>query len=218
MHKPKDVRIIKTADGSHTLIVDEINETYHSTHGALTESQYVFIEKGLSKIKSLSIRILEIGFGTGLNALLTWKFAKQNGICVEYHSLEAFPLEEEIYSRLNYPEKDMLMELHGAAWNQIVGLGQNFSIAKWRVKWENFEPEKDKYDLVFYDAFAPSRQAEMWDPDLLKKMQNSMKRGAIMVTYCAQGVFKRNLNAIGMEVHTLPGPPGKAEMVRAIKD
>ncbi|WP_268123340.1 tRNA (5-methylaminomethyl-2-thiouridine)(34)-methyltransferase MnmD [Roseivirga pacifica] len=221
-----DIRIIETSDGSQSLYRKDLNETYHSTHGAITESQYVFIQHGLDFLSEQgreSVSILEVGFGTGLNALLTLDWAKSHEQKITYSTLEPIPLTADIYTQLNYHElingsvnQADLKHLHEAEWEQEHQLTDNFTFFKTQSKLQDFQSEKD-FDLVYYDAFAPSKQAEMWDYDVLEKTADLMAEGAVLVTYCARGQFKRDLAALGLSVETLKGPPGKKEMVRGIK-
>ncbi|WP_305983230.1 tRNA (5-methylaminomethyl-2-thiouridine)(34)-methyltransferase MnmD [Roseivirga thermotolerans] len=221
------VKLIVTSDGSHSLYNPELKETYHSTHGALSESLHVFIKEGIQHMLATGFKvfhILEIGFGTGLNVMLVWDYAlkhAQNDFHVT--SLEPYPLSEEIYSGLNYAEvlngsltQADLLRLHQVEWSEKQVLAPNFSLLKQPCKLEDFTTD-EKFNLVFYDAFAPSKQAELWGIEPLESIYNKMANGGFLVTYCAQGQFKRNLAGLGMEVETLKGPPGKKEMVRARK-
>jgi len=218
------IKIIETGDGSQSLYHDALNETYHSTHGALTESQHVFIRHGLDYLKGLGkehVRILEVGFGTGLNALLVQAYAASNEtISVDYVTLEPLPLDAEIIAKLTYHEqignrvsKNDFLRLHDCNWGEAHQLAGNFNFTKHQATLQNFQATEG-FDLVFYDAFAPSKQAEMWEFQLLEHLRSLMIPEAVLVTYCARGQFKRDLAALGMKVETLPGPPGKKEMVR----
>ena len=222
------VEIFKTKDCSHSLLVPEINETYHSTHGALTESEYVFIQQGLEYYSSTNsiteINILEIGFGTGLNALLTCLAAEKGNTRINYYSLETNPIDSAITSELNYCElidddnaAVVFDNLHAAEWNELVRINDNFSLKKIEQQLQRYAGELDQFDLVYFDAFAPSRQPEMWELSLFESIFSMMKSRGILVTYCAQGQFKRDLKSCGFEVERLTGPPGKAEMTRALK-
>jgi tRNA U34 5-methylaminomethyl-2-thiouridine-forming methyltransferase MnmC len=219
------ITIIESGDGSHTLYHAGLNETYHSTHGALRESEHVFIKAGLEEVmKSASVvRIFEVGFGTGLNAWLTYKRVAGTDTKIIYHSIEPYPLGEEIYTNLNYVKdssdslKDFFLQLHRASWNEEVEMNENFTLKKINNRLEAFDPGKDFFDLVYYDAFAPSKQADMWLPENLQKIFVCLSKGGLLVTYCARGQFKRDLKAIGFEVETLEGPPGKKEMTRGRK-
>jgi len=221
------VEIIQTEDGSSSLFVPELNETYHSTHGAITESTHVYIENGLNHyIKTNqpnSINILEVGFGTGLNALLTAIFVQKLSVNIHYHTLETFPLEEKIVESLHYPSlvgepdpKELFQEIHQAKWGELISISDKFSIHKINRAIEKFQ-NKIKYDLIYFDAFAPSKQPEMWEIVIFDRLYAMMNPKAVLVTYCAQGQFKRNLKSAGFDIESLAGPPKKFEMVRAIK-
>jgi len=206
------IRIITTSDGSHSLLNTELDETYHSRHGALQESLHVFIKNGLEVLDLDEINIFEVGFGTGLNALL----AAQSNKKINYTSIEAFPLPEEVYSQLNYEPRTLLQDLHRAAWNfksQIL----NLSLTKLHTTLEAVQLPPNHFNIIFFDAFAPSKQPSMWELPMLKKVCDSLTQGGLFVTYCAKGQLKRDLRSLGLEVETLPGPPGKKEMVRARK-
>lgn len=224
----REVKIITTEDGSHSLFVPELNETYHSFHGAYRESVHVFMLYGLEawymrNPDRFPIRIFEVGFGTGLNAWLTLVWAEQYKVPVLYHSIEPFPLEKEIYTKLNYVDVDTSIYhyapyfnmLHDAPWNEGVILSEYFNMKKDIATLE--EAVLYHSDIVFFDAFAPSKQPELWTKEMLSKVVETMNPGAVFVTYCAQGQLKRNLKELGLEVETLPGPPGKKEMTRAWK-
>ena len=215
-----------TEDGSHTIFLPELNETYHSTHGAIQESQYVFIEKGLEYAASFgrkSLKIFEVGFGTGLNALLSLIYAEKNKISIHYQTIEAYPLATEYISKLNYPDlinghsaSESFMRLHQAQWNCWIEITPYFQLKKNKAEIQEILIG-DKFDVCYFDAFAPSKQPEMWDISMLEKVKNLLEPKGIFVTYCAKGQLKRDLKSLGFEVETLPGPPGKKEMVRAIK-
>lgn len=224
MNLPKiEIRI--TADGSTTLYREDINETYHSSHGALQEARHVFIQHGLGEFTSAgSVKILEIGFGTGLNALLTALFALDHKITIAYHGLEAIPLNETIWRAVNYAASiedtrvpELFEQMHQANWNELIELNEYFSLKKIHDTLQNFEAPQDNYDLIYFDAFGPRAQEEMWQRDLLEKLFQSLKSGGVLTTYCAKGSFKRDLKSIGFQVEALPGPPGKREMTRARK-
>jgi tRNA U34 5-methylaminomethyl-2-thiouridine-forming methyltransferase MnmC len=219
---PDEIQIISTSDGSFTLLNKALDETYHSRHGAVQESLYVFIKHGLDFVakNKKDINILEVGFGTGLNALLTAQFAKANNVNIRYTSLEAFPVEENIWSKLNYvdsPDSIALFErLHRTKWNQSETISLNFKLKKLETTLQLVTLEPNHYDLIYFDAFAPNKQPEMWEVTVLQKIADSMKPGGVFVTYCAKGQLKRDLQRLGMQVETLQGPPGKREMVRGI--
>lgn len=211
-----------TADGSPTLYVPELDETYHSMHGSVQEAHHVFIQNGLAHMSAVSkqLNILEIGFGTGLNALLTAQFAKENALSVKYVGLEAYPVEEEIWKEINYLDdaelKAFYTQLMALPFGETHAFDTHFTLSKATFhiqKWTSSE----KFDLIYYDAFGPKAQPEMWAPAIFEKLFQLMKPGAALVTYCAQGQFKRDLKHLGLKVEGLPGPPGKREMTRAFK-
>ena len=222
-----EIKIVVSEDGSNTLYLPHLNETYHSLHGAVQESEHVFLKHGLMHLaqSKKKITVLEVGFGTGLNALLTYRLAMNEGIPIEYHSIEAFPLPEAIVKQLNYPtifaaEKldEFFHYLQSSAWDKDHRLGTNFIFHKYLTRLEDFNPAGLKADVVFYDAFAPGKQPEMWETDKFQKLHSLMNEGGILVSYCASGQFKRNLKDAGFMVETLPGPPGKKEMTRGLRN
>jgi tRNA U34 5-methylaminomethyl-2-thiouridine-forming methyltransferase MnmC len=207
------------------LLNTSLNETYHSKHGALQESIHVFIKEGLDyflqRKSQKDISILEVGFGTGLNALLTVQRALElPGNIIHYTSLETFPVPEEIWSKLNYIDsvglKEKFNQLHEATWNEAVSITSGFNLRKLNLSLQQIDFSSE-FDLVYFDAFAPNKQPEMWEIDVLKQVVNAMRADGVFVTYCAKGQLKRDLKSLGLEVETLPGPPGKKEMVRGIK-
>jgi tRNA U34 5-methylaminomethyl-2-thiouridine-forming methyltransferase MnmC len=224
----QNLKVIDTGDGSHTLLNLEMDETYHSRHGALRESKHVFIRQGLDYLLSSqpdlqSIRIFEMGLGTGLNLILTIAHALRNpDKTYHYTTLEAFPLKQEIISELNYGElleseqlKNIFQQVHTLAWEQEQEVLPNFSLTKRIQTLENYTMPDNNCDLVYYDAFAPNKQPELWSFEILKKVCGFLSAGGVFVTYSAKGQLKRDLRSLGLLVETLPGPPGKAEMVRA---
>lgn len=220
------IRIIETEDGSQSLYNEALNETYHSTHGALTESQYVFIKQGLDLFVErgeTEVDIFEVGFGTGLNALLIQEYAQRNPqLTLNFTTLEPFPLSDALIEDLSYDKliagvsNDDFRALHNCDWEAPIKLLTNFSLTKHRTTLKDFETSSS-FDLIFFDAFAPSKQPEMWEMALLSKISALMNDDGVFVTYCARGQLKRDLADLGLTVETLPGPPGKKEMVRAVK-
>lgn len=211
-----------TKDGSSTLFIPEWNERYHSKNGALQESLYVYIEKGLYYLEKQNIRILEIGFGTGLNVLLSMIYQK-NSTKISYTALEPFPIKKEIYENLNYPfleplknSQNIFIQLHELPEKTFYKVNENFHFIKYYQKIQEFETT-EKWDLVYWDAFGPRVQPEMWSLELCQKIYDLLDINGIIVTYCSQGQFKRNLKQVGFKVEVLPGPPMKREMTRAIK-
>jgi len=214
----------KTIDGSDTLYSMEMNESYHSLNGAVQESKHIFIEAGLHQIKKQDIRIFEVGFGTGLNAFLTWEDALKNNLNIKYDAIELFPVSNTIIESLNYqmfvPElsSDAFLELHKVPWDteQMVELNC-FYLNKIKGDFTAFN-FTNKYDLVYFDAFSPDKQPQMWEENLFKKIFNTLNDNGIIVTYSAKGEIRRRLLRCGFKVERIPGPPGKREMLRAIKN
>lgn len=218
------LEIITTADGSHTLRNSALNETYHSVHGAMRESLHVFIQNGLAycieKHQLKEVFILEVGFGTGLNALLAFQYATRNKIRIHYTTIEPFPLTADVWSQLNYTGSDEDRErftlLHDSPWSETVRLSSDFSLLKAKTTLQEVQLAPT-HDVIFYDAFAPGKQPELWSPETLARAITFLKPGGIFVTYSAKGQLKRDLKSLGLIVETLQGPPGKKEMVRGIK-
>jgi tRNA U34 5-methylaminomethyl-2-thiouridine-forming methyltransferase MnmC len=218
----KELKI--TADGSHTLFMPGLDETYHSTHGAIQEAEHVFIKAGLKYFDLKELNILEIGFGTGLNSFLTFLESQKNKILINYTSLEAFPLKLDLIKELNYTQQLSLEKkddkvykmMHEIEWGEYHQISSNFKLKKLAEKLEKFSPT-EKYDLIYFDAFGPRVQPEMWTVPVFKKMYNCLNENGILVTYCAKGTVKRGLKEVGFNIESLPGPPGKREMTRAQK-
>jgi len=218
------IKIIVTEDGSHSLLNESMDETYHSRHGAMQESVYVFIEKGLgfrqAKDNLNEISILEVGFGTGLNAWLSLQWATTKAINLNYHTLETVPLSKDIWEFLNYSREGDIsgfQKLHEAPWQLWSEICNNFLLFKDNQSLQTADLQSNQYDLIYFDAFAPNKQPEMWEQPMLGKVVNSMKSGSVFVTYCAKGQLKRDLKSLGLVVESLVGPPGKREMIRAVK-
>ncbi|CAN5870040.1 tRNA (5-methylaminomethyl-2-thiouridine)(34)-methyltransferase MnmD [soil metagenome] len=220
-------KVTLTEDGSSTVFNSTLKQHYHSIHGAVQESQHVFLKMGFEKIQhpKLNIAVLEIGFGTGLNAFLVLlKCIVEMNRIVSYTSLEAFPLEEEEFTALNYAEalnfrdqQDKFLALHRAEWEVPTAIENGFTLLKKKIKLEDFIPEQTSFDLIFFDAFSPEAQPELWTEEIFKKLYEGMKPGGILVTYCAKGQVRRDLIAAGFSVERLEGPPGKREMLRGRK-
>ncbi len=220
----KTPEIIATADRSHTLFHRELNEHYHSVNGAITESQHVFLANGFCSVAGRQVAVLEAGFGTGLNALLTAMEAARSGREVRYVSLEKFPLAPEVAGRLNYPDllgedaAALFLALHRAPWNEELQVTPFFALTKIRLDLVTDPlPALPAFDVVYFDAFGPDKQPEMWQPAVLSKMTGALAPGGVFVTYSAKGEVRRNLQALGLSVERVPGPPGKKEMLRGIK-
>lgn len=217
--------IVTTEDGSTTLHIPEWNEQYHSKHGAINEAVHVFINAGLhywqSNNEAFSISIMEIGFGTGLNALLTLLEAEKNKFKIEYTGIEAYPLDIKEIEKLNYasilnmPQQDFL-KLHQTVWEKQQYITSHFHLHKQKKLFSEIE-EEDKYDLIYFDAFGIRVQPELWTESIFKIMYRALRLNGVLVTYAANGSARRAMIASGFEVTKLPGPPGKREMLRAIK-
>jgi tRNA U34 5-methylaminomethyl-2-thiouridine-forming methyltransferase MnmC len=212
--------LIQTADGSHSFEINAGAETYHSRHGAVQESTHVFIASGLRAIESKQhIRVFEVGFGTGLNALLSWREATASQRKIEYTALEPFPLTTEEARLLNYAnadEHDGFIRMHGEA-NGTIDVSAYFTLIRLAATYPAHPSEKEHYDIIYYDAFGPNTQPLLWTLECFEKAFDLLVRGGMLVTYCAKGQVRRDLQSAGFEVERLAGPPGKREMLRARK-
>ncbi len=216
--------LVKTADGSHTLFVKTLGEHYHSTFGAVQESVHIFIEAGLKECNKVELNVFEVGFGTGLNAYLTLLETFKADLSIRYITVEKYPLTAEIWSSLNYPttipkgDPELFRRLHEARWNETVKITDQFSILKLDsdlsdVDYSPLQP----FDLIYFDAFSPEKQPELWETPVFNRISDHSSPGGIMVTYCAKGAVRRSLIEAGFTVERLPGPPGKREMLRGTK-
>ena len=210
----KDLGIRETSDGSVTFFSEKYGQTYHSVHGARTESERVFIALGFDYAASLfhHLNILEVGFGTGLNAWLTLQRATESGREVHYTGIEAYPLLPEEYGMLP-PE---LLPFHTFSWEEAHTISPGFSVVKNKVKLEDFR-STSLFNLVYFDAFSPDAQPELWSADLFAKVGNMMCAGGVITTYCSKSSVQRNLRSAGFTVEKHPGPPHKREVIRATK-
>jgi tRNA U34 5-methylaminomethyl-2-thiouridine-forming methyltransferase MnmC len=216
-------QIVKTADGSDTIYLSELDETYHSIFGAIQEAQHVFIDNGIALLQKKSLNVLEIGFGTGLNALLTAKFATKNQLVIDYFTIEKSPLEKELLMQLSYashsnPDELLFRKIHDAEWEKKVNINDYFNIKK--IKVDVLQTEIDiepTIDIIFFDAFAPSKQSEMWDEKTFKTLYHLLNVDGLLVTYSSAGIVKKALRASGFVVKRLKGPPGKHHILLAIK-
>ncbi len=219
-----DPKLVLTKDGTHTLLSGHFGEHYHSIFGALQESQHVFIDAGLNEKvkKQKDISILELGFGTGLNAFLTLLEARNQSLSVFYTGIEKYPIDLETAQTLNYANhleaapSELFLELHQCDWEKRILITPNFDFLKLKKDFLEIT-DRQRYDLVYFDAFAPNAQPELWETLLLQKMYDALNDSGILVTYCAKGVVKRRLKSVGFSVEAIPGPPGKREMTRATK-
>lgn len=215
--------VVVTGDGSKTIHMPELNESYHSTHGALQEAVHVFIKNGLELVEKPVINVFELGFGTGLNAILAYRFARENGVKLNYVGVEAYPVELDMLEELDYTsllnsdELTAFKQMHEVEWGQSLTIDENFSFEKIHSKVEEYESDRTDFDIIFFDAFGPRTQSELWKPDVLKRVGELLKEDGVLTTYCAQGQFRRDLQSVGFEVTKVPGPPGKREMVVAFK-
>ncbi len=211
-------KIQLTEDGSHTLYLPEMDEHFHSTHGAIQESMHVFIENGLKKSNKDELVIFEVGFGTGLNALLTLQHKGNKSI--KYFSIEKYPIIEAEYNQLNYAEmispdlNESFKKMHECAWNKLVEITPGFNLHKIEGDLKNYKLDiLPAFDIIYFDAFAPSKQAEMWSESILKKVAQQTSTGGIFTTYTAKGDVRRALINNGFNMKKVPGPPGKKEIL-----
>ena len=216
-------KIVETADGSKTIHLEEWNENYHSHHGALQEAKHVFIEKVRDRVgERKHVSILEMGFGTGLNAFLTLKLAMELNIKVDYQALEAFPVREGELKALEYggiweDGKSYYETMHKTNWGEKFEISTSLSLCKMETKFEDWQAIPDQFDFIYFDAFGPRVQPELWTVSIFKKMFETAKDGAFFLTYCAKGQVRRDLEAVGWKMSRLPGPPGKREMLLGFK-
>jgi len=215
------IKIQTTDDGSNTLFLTEMNETYHSKFGAKTESEHVFLAAGFNAFKQSSINILEVGMGTGLNVMLTYlqaQFAKKE---VYYETIEKFPLQTDVFNLLNYAkdvlEQEIFDQIHQSEWEKSVKLGTSFVLKKRKTDLLDYQSDT-QFDLIYFDAFDPAKQPELWTEKVFENMYKLLNNNGILVTYSAKGVVRRAMQSAGFIVERLPGPPGKREMMRARKE
>ncbi len=218
----KTNELFTTSDGSHSLLSADFDVSYHSRHGAIGETQHVFIDAGLkSKQDIKDISILDIGFGTGLNAFMSFLEGSSMNSSLYYESIEAYPINIDTANTLNYAhqlgsDNSIFLKMHKLEWDKVHTLSEKFLFQKKQTKFQDFTTSHS-FDVIYYDAFAPSAQPELWETGILSKMYSLLNPNGVLVTYCAQGQFKRNLKAVGFSIEALPGPVGKREMTRARK-
>jgi len=220
-------RVIQlTADGSHTIAIPAMQVTYHSMYGAIQESMHVFIESGLKPLlhNYQTIHIFEMGFGTGLNALLSFQCAMQHDQKIYYYAVELFPLQMHEYSSLNYVaqlQNDLLqlyfIQMHEGVWEKDIIIHPLFTLHKTNQSFFNLSTYHP-FNLIYFDAFAPSAQRELWTQEVFEKIFYLLGENGTLVTYCSKGDVRRAMIAAGFKVEKLPGPPGKREMIRAVKN
>lgn len=215
--------IIQTLDGSTTIRIAEWDECYHSKHGAIQEAKHVFIKNGLSLFQNKAVSILEIGFGTGLNAFITLLEAKKMNQSITYVGVEAYPISADEVLSMNYvaelnatQESDAFTKMHQSAWGQQISMQDHFLLTKREQFFEEID-DNGAFDLIYFDAFGYRVQPELWSTDIFRKMYTALKDNGVLVTYAARGVIKRSMLEVGFTVEKLAGPPGKREMFRATK-
>lgn len=217
-----DFTLVRTGDGSDTLYSAQLDESYHSRNGAIQESMHVFVQAGLRHRKLDSLRIFEVGFGTGLNALLAWREAEERNQRIFYETIEAFPLPASVYERLSFNMdtdslvSDALLQLHQCEWGTLIKLTPSFSICKHHASFTTFLFDQP-FDVIFYDAFSPDKQPELWTENLFNRVYDALNPGGVLVTYCAKGEVRRAMQRAGFQTERLPGPPGKREMLRGTR-
>ncbi|MNP96853.1 tRNA 5-methylaminomethyl-2-thiouridine biosynthesis bifunctional protein MnmC [compost metagenome] len=215
--------IIQTLDGSTTIHLQEWDECYHSKHGAIQEAQHVFIKNGLSLFENQSVSILEIGFGTGLNAFITFLESKKMRQSIDYVGVEGYPVSADEVLSMNYVtelnaenESSIFERMHESDWGEKIVLRDDFYLTKRKQFFDEID-DLEKFDLIYFDAFGYRVQPELWSTAIFKKMYNALKPNGKLVTYAARGVVKRSMVEVGFTVEKLQGPPGKREMFRASK-
>ncbi|ALM50272.1 SAM-dependent methyltransferase [Flavobacterium psychrophilum] len=215
--------IITTKDGSVTILLPEMQETYHSKFGAIQEAYHVFIQNGLALTEGQSIAILEIGFGTGLNAYITFLETEKSGQVINYTGVEAYPVTQDEAPLLNYVGQlkaeeyaGVFKQMHDAEWGRTTQLSDNFSLTKRKQFFQEID-DKEVFDLIYFDAFGYSVQPELWSEDIFKRMYAALKKDSILVTYACRTVIKKAMIEAGFQTKKVPGPPGKREMLIAFK-
>lgn len=215
--------IITTADGSTSIYLPDWEETYHSKHGAIQEAYHVFISHGLDLFEGKNVSVLEIGFGTGLNAFISFLESKKKTQNIDYVAVEAFPISADEVLKMNYVsvlnaenERIHFEKIHQCKWEEKTEINSNFNLTKRNQLFENID-DIEQFDLIYFDAFGYRVQPELWSLDIFQKMYNSLKNNGVLVTYAARGVIKRNMIEAGFTVEKLPGAPGKREMMRGKK-
>ena len=212
--------IITTKDGSHSLMVPELNEQYHSIHGEVHIVGGVHPKMGLDYFEKDHLAVFEVGFGTGLNTLLSCLWGRRNNVSLDYTSVEKYPVSTKEANQLNYGElveqPELFNQLHTCDWEQKVDVTKDFSLSKLKLDLTKDELPRG-FDVIFFDAFAPNKQPKLWTIEVFEKMYAILNEGGVLVTYCCQGEAKRTMLKAGFKVEKVPGPPGKREMLRAVK-
>lgn len=214
---------IKTLDNSSTLYTSNFDEHYHSTHGAYSESMHVYIQSGLHFCALNKIRIFEVGFGTGLNAILSYIESLKRNTEIEYTGIELYPIDPKLIDELNFldfipeNEREVFKLMHQCEWNKEIKLAPNFTFTKMQADFTSYS-FNNRFDLIYFDAFAPEKQSEMWSLENFQKTYNALNHKGILVTYSSKGLVKKNLRHAGFKVKRLEGPAGKRHILRAIKE
>ena len=225
---PDKLSMMLTTDGSHTLVNERLAESYHSRHGALQESRHVYINEGLNHYLAThpeSVKIFEMGLGTGLNLILTIEVAlAYPNVSFAYTALDSQPLEWPLLKQLNYTSlmdsdniSELFKKIHLAQWNNEFNILPNFKITKINSEIESYNFDDTHYDIIYYDAFAPNKQPELWGYNVMQHLYGTLVKYGIFVTYCSKGQLKRDLKTLGFKIESPPGPPGKAQIIRATK-
>ena len=217
------LKVKKTLDNSNTLFSEQFNEHYHSINGAINESIHVFINAGLKAFHKNTIHIFEVGFGTGLNAYLSLLESINNQITIHYTAIELYPLSIDTISGLKYQEQlsnntdDLFKQMHQSNWNESIKISSSFYLKKIKADFNKFDLDQ-RYDLIFFDAFSPDIQPDLWSLNNFQKLYNSLNKDGILTTYSSKGIVKQNLRDAGFIVKRLAGPKGKRHMIKAIKE
>lgn len=223
-------RVFETQDGTRSLFSERHGVSYHSKYGAWRETQHVFVEAGLryAAVDKTRVSVLDVGYGTGLNAIASLHHAAARGMSLDYVALEAYPVPVVTLERLGYPaalnwsqdERELWSWLTAMPWPGSGGRSPKPKVELWVEKrlarFEDVE-DRDRFHVIYYDAFAPDAQPELWTAEMFARMHTALRAGGVLVTYCAKGQVKRDLRSVGFEVERLAGPPGKREMTRALR-
>ncbi|MBW8243346.1 tRNA (5-methylaminomethyl-2-thiouridine)(34)-methyltransferase MnmD [Muricauda oceani] len=216
-------KIITTGDGSKTIQIEDWDEQYHSKHGAVQEAYHVFIDHGLRLFQNRKIHLLEIGFGTGLNALITLHEAATQNLQIDYVGVEAFPVSMEEVNQLDYCKQlefeglqQAFQQMHSGPWEKPIAITPDFSLLKQKKDFKQIN-QQNLFNLIYFDAFGARVQPDLWTEEIFSKMHQALTIGGVLVTYAAKGSVRRAMQAVGLTVERLPGPPGKREMLRAVK-
>ena len=217
-------KIIHTQDGSTTLEIEAWGEHYHSMRGAIGEAYHVFIRSGLDLFASQEVQLLEIGLGTGLNAFITFLEHEKLQQTIHYEGVEAYPLTTQEVACLNYPEvlkaldkEAIFQQIHSSPWEEPLTLSPSFTLKKRQQSFEQIS-DKERFDLIYFDAFSASVQPELWTEHIFERMYQALKAGGVLVTYASKGSARRAMQAVGFKVEKLPGALGKRDMLRAKKE